>query len=314
MKVNAASRPTPSVSPATSIERITPPPRGMRAAATKSVDAVALPSGPTTNVRTSVEIFSEVDEAICAVTATVLDTETESFASMGNPIMQTATIVKPSEIVAVKPRRKRCGTMPLIPFLRGWMMATNDESLMLTADTLNALRRYLAFIDTRAESLARRDAEPADRARALDDLKGATSAARTLLAGKPAGIVLVVDDEPAIHQLARRILEPEGYMVVAVSDAPSALVTLGSLAADVVLVDVHMPGPTGLWLATRIRESYPTTAVVFATADETLAPTETFRKGIVGYVLKPFRHDLLLQCVVEGVRWASAQRGTDPQS
>ncbi|HEX6215935.1 MAG TPA: hypothetical protein VFZ38_13980, partial [Vicinamibacterales bacterium] len=60
--------------------------------------------------------------------------------------------------------------------------------------------------------------------------------------------------------------------------------------------------------AERIRDSYPTTGIVFATADPTLEPTQTFQKGVVGYVLKPFRHDLLLQAVREGVRWASAQR------
>ena len=171
---------------------------------------------------------------------------------------------------------------------------------MFTADALDALRRYLAFIETRAESLAHNDAEPADRARDLDDVKGAVAAARALLSGTPAAIVMVVDDHIAIHQLARRILEPEGYMVVPAADAPAALLALRSTAAHVVLCDVHMPGPTGLWLAERIRDSYPTTAIVIATADATLQPAQTFRKGIVGYVLKPFRHDLLLQAVREG--------------
>jgi two-component system alkaline phosphatase synthesis response regulator PhoP len=165
------------------------------------------------------------------------------------------------------------------------------------------------LIEARAESLGRKDAQPADRARDLDDLKGAVAAARALLSGTPAATVVVVDDHAAIHQLARRILEPEGYMVVSAADAPAALLALSSTAAHVVLCDVHMPGPTGLWLADRIRDGYPTTAIVFATADPTLQPTQTLRKGIVGYVLKPFRHDLLLQSVREGVHWASAQRG-----
>ena len=124
---------------------------------------------------------------------------------------------------------------------------------MFTADALDARRRYLAFIETRAESLDHKDAEPADRARDLDDLKGAVAAARALLSGTPAAIVMVVDDQIAIHQLARRILEPEGYMVVPAADAPAALLALRSTAAHVVLYDVHMPGPTGLWLAERIR-------------------------------------------------------------
>ena len=96
----------------------------------------------------------------------------------------------------------------------GDCVVTNDGSLMSTADALDARRRYLAFRETRAESLGHKDAEPADRARDLDDLKGAVAAARALLSGTRAAIVMVVDDQIAIHQLARRILEPEGYMVV----------------------------------------------------------------------------------------------------
>jgi CheY-like chemotaxis protein len=187
---------------------------------------------------------------------------------------------------------------------------TNHGSLRLTADELDALRRHLALIETGAESLGHKDAAPADRARNLDDVQGAVAAARALLSGVPAGIVMVVDDHVAIQNLARRILEPEGYMVVSATDAAAALDALSSTAADVVLCDVHMPGPTGLWLAERIRGAYPTTAVVFATADPTLPPVQTLRKGIVGYVLKPFRHERLLQAVREGIRWASAQRAT----
>ena len=102
---------------------------------------------------------------------------------------------------------------------------------MFTADALDARRRYLAFIETRAESLGHKDAEPADRARDLDDLKGAVAAARALLSGTAAAIVMVVDDHIAIHQLARRILEPEGYMVVPAADALAALLGLRSTAA-----------------------------------------------------------------------------------
>jgi DNA-binding NtrC family response regulator len=103
---------------------------------------------------------------------------------------------------------------------------------------------------------------------------------------------MVVDDHIAIHQLARRILEPEGYMVVAAADAPAARCgsalhrrNMSCCATCTCLVR------QGLWLAERIRDSYPTTAIVIATADATLQPAQTFRKGIVGYVLKPFRHD-----------------------
>jgi DNA-binding NarL/FixJ family response regulator len=67
-----------------------------------------------------------------------------------------------------------------------------------------------------------------------------------------------------------------------------------------------------LWLAQRIRETFPATAIVFGTSDDTLSPDETLRAGVGGYVLKPFRRELLLGAVEEGVRWARAQRDRSP--
>jgi CheY-like chemotaxis protein len=187
-------------------------------------------------------------------------------------------------------------------------MNSKDKSVTLDADTLEALRGYLAFIDTRAEALALPDVEPAQRAASLHDIRMATAAARALFAGRRSPVVLVVDDHPPIHQLARRILEPEGYVVLSAPDGPAALVLLASTSVSVVLSDIHMPGPSGLWLAERIRDGYPATAIVFATSDNTLSPTDTVREGVTGYVLKPFRRELLLSAVQDGVRWAQSQR------
>ena len=107
--------------------------------------------------------------------------------------------------------------------------------------------------------------------------------------------VLVVDDESQIRDLLSRWIGGDGHEVRQAATAAAALDDMQSAPSDIVMCDVHMPGPTGIWLADRIRDSYPTTAIVFATADATLQPAQTFRKGIVGYVWKPFRHDLLLQ-------------------
>jgi CheY-like chemotaxis protein len=191
-------------------------------------------------------------------------------------------------------------------------MGNPDESITLDAATLKTLREYLAFIDTRAEALAQADAQPGQRASNLQDIRMATEAARALFAGSRNPVVLVVDDHPQIHQLARRILEPEGYVVLSAPDGPAALRMLVSTPATVVLVDIHMPGPSGLWLAQRIRETFPATAIVFGTSDDTLSPDETLRAGVGGYVLKPFRRELLLGAVEEGVRWARAQRDRSP--
>jgi DNA-binding NtrC family response regulator len=128
-------------------------------------------------------------------------------------------------------------------------------------------------------------------------------------------VVLIVDDESKVRELLRQWLERAGYQTLEAQDATAALAMLAVHAAGVVLVDVHMPGHDGLWLARQIREQYPASAVVFATGVEVLPPADTLRDGVVAYVLKPFDRGPLLDAVGRAVRWhdaAKARRSSAP--
>src|SRR5512142_2068204 len=57
--------------------------------------------------------------------------------------------------------------------------------------------------------------------------------------------VLLVDDSPHAQRMGERILSDEGYEVVAVSNAASALIRMDDVDPDVVLADTVMPGRTG---------------------------------------------------------------------
>ena len=118
--------------------------------------------------------------------------------------------------------------------------------------------------------------------------------------------VLVVDDEESIRELLRRFLEPEGYQVVTADDAESALAAMAGHDPHVVFLDVHMPGQNGLWLADQIRERFPTAATVLATADPDIPPVQSLRRGIIGYLLKPFNRAEVLRAAEDGVRWSKA--------
>jgi two-component system alkaline phosphatase synthesis response regulator PhoP len=120
--------------------------------------------------------------------------------------------------------------------------------------------------------------------------------------------VLVVDDDASIRELLRRILESAGYHVVTAHDAPSALEAMAAHGPQVAFLDVHMPGANGLWLADQIREQFPTAATVLATADRDLSPIENVRRGIIGYLVKPFLRDDVIRAVQDGVNWARALR------
>ena len=78
-------------------------------------------------------------------------------------------------------------------------------------------------------------------------------------------IVLVVEDEPALREVTRRILADNGYQVTAVANGPQALVALTDRLdhIDVLLTDVVMPQMQGKELAAKILALHPGTQVVF---------------------------------------------------
>jgi two-component system response regulator GlrR len=120
--------------------------------------------------------------------------------------------------------------------------------------------------------------------------------------------VLIVDDEMAIRDVLRRVAESGGHTVRTAANAHQALELLRESHANVVMTDVHMTGPNGLWLADHIREQFPESAVVLATADATIPSLEKLRRGIVGYIVKPFQRAQVLAAIEEGVRWAASAR------
>ena len=70
-------------------------------------------------------------------------------------------------------------------------------------------------------------------------------------------VILVVDDEPALRELAREILLAAGYRVITASDGVEALDKLAQNQVDLVLSDVIMPNMDGYQLADKVSMEYP---------------------------------------------------------
>jgi DNA-binding NtrC family response regulator len=115
--------------------------------------------------------------------------------------------------------------------------------------------------------------------------------------------VLIVDDEAGMRKLLSRWLSSEGYQIHEAADAETALEEIISGPPDVVMCDLDMPGRGGLWLAGQIRERFPTTAIVLATALSTVPPIVSMRSGIVEYLVKPFSRERVLRAVSSGMQW-----------
>jgi response regulator RpfG family c-di-GMP phosphodiesterase len=116
--------------------------------------------------------------------------------------------------------------------------------------------------------------------------------------------VLIVDDENGVRDLMSRWLEAVGYSVSTASNAEEALHQLAAAPSAVALCDIRMPGRDGLWLAERIRQRYPETAVIMATGVQDVgAAVESMRQGVVDYLTKPFGRDRLREAVLCGLEW-----------
>src|SRR2546423_14762251 len=92
--------------------------------------------------------------------------------------------------------------------------------------------------------------------------------------------ILVVDDDPRITDLLRRILAYEGYSVAIAASGSEALNRSLERPPDLVVLDIMMPGLDGLEVAQRLREAGGNGPLLMPTAGATVAdPAEGPRSG-----------------------------------
>lgn len=124
---------------------------------------------------------------------------------------------------------------------------------------------------------------------------------------------LIVDDEgPAREELRFLLRDFDDVMVVGeAGDAEEAMVLLDSLDYDIVLLDIRMPGGTGLELAARLRDKADPPAVVFTTAypDHAVA---AFDLAAADYLVKPFDGDRLRRALDRALDRSGGDSDNEP--
>jgi len=106
--------------------------------------------------------------------------------------------------------------------------------------------------------------------------------------------LLIVDDEPPARDRLRRLVEEIGdcEVVAEAGNGEEALAQCGDLQPDIVLLDVRMPGISGIEVARHIDSLADPPAIIFTTAYDQYA-VEAFETEAVGYLLKPVRKEKL---------------------
>jgi DNA-binding response OmpR family regulator len=103
------------------------------------------------------------------------------------------------------------------------------------------------------------------------------------------GHILVVDDEPAIVTVVRERLEREGFTVRAAATGEEALAHMEADPADLVVLDVMLPGIDGFEVLRRLRSTGHTVPVIVLTArDEDVDKIVGLELGADDYLVKPF--------------------------
>ena len=103
------------------------------------------------------------------------------------------------------------------------------------------------------------------------------------------GTILIVDDDPRLRQSFEKLLTAEGHTVWTAPDGETALNMVRANSPDVVIMDIRMPGMSGLETFKAMHQIEPKLPVIIMTAfGTTETAIETTKLGAFDYVLKPF--------------------------
>jgi nitrogen regulation protein NR(I) len=114
--------------------------------------------------------------------------------------------------------------------------------------------------------------------------------------------ILLVEDDPGAAESLQRVLEDEGYTVIAARTGEQGLTLAGKERCDVVLTDLKLPSLNGLELVKRLHAVKPRLPIILMTAHGTTeVAIEATRHGAYDYLLKPFEMPALLETIAKAL-------------
>jgi len=124
--------------------------------------------------------------------------------------------------------------------------------------------------------------------------------------------LLVIDDDTRLRDLLQRYLSEQGFRVTTATDAADARAKLRSLAFDLLIVDIMMPGESGLSLTRTLREESQVPILLLTAMSDSGDRIEGLSSGADDYLSKPFEPQelvLRINAILRRVRQPLATAG-----
>jgi len=100
--------------------------------------------------------------------------------------------------------------------------------------------------------------------------------------------ILVVDDDDRIRELVKQYLEKNDFLVTTARDAAEAKIKIQIVKFDILVLDIMMPGESGLSLTKNIKKNITTPVILLTAKGETKDKIEGLEVGADDYLAKPF--------------------------
>ncbi len=126
--------------------------------------------------------------------------------------------------------------------------------------------------------------------------------------------VLIVDDEPVVCNLLNADLSDRGYLCATAFDGREALTKMEKQDYDVVLLDIRLPGMSGMEVLQRIRSDHPNMVTIMISGINSAdSMVEALRLGAWAYITKPFNVDEVsgnIDTILEARKSSPERRGS----
>ena len=124
--------------------------------------------------------------------------------------------------------------------------------------------------------------------------------------------ILIVDDEPQIRRVLRTTLTSQGYTVAEAKNGDDALEQIREERPDLILLDVNMPGRSGLEVCREIRATSDIPIIMLTVRNTERDKVQALDAGADDYVVKPFGSEELMARIRAALRRAAPSEAMPP--